>query len=69
MEFPGVSLSSDYTYIYFPLFAYSTRKIAEKIPKGTAIIRDNSVINNCIYESRNYRRNFQNCIPVKKVTE
>ena len=28
----------------FPLFAYSTRKIAENIPKGTAIIRDNSVI-------------------------
>ena len=28
----------------FPLFAYSTRKIAEKIPNGTAISSDNNVI-------------------------
>jgi len=28
----------------FPLFAYSTRKIAEKIPNGTAIKSDKNVI-------------------------
>ena len=28
----------------FPLFAYSTRKIAEKIPKGTAMISESRVI-------------------------
>ena len=27
-----------------PLFAYSTRKMAEKIPKGTAMISESSVI-------------------------
>ena len=28
----------------FPRLAYSTRKIAEKIPNGTAMIKDNAVI-------------------------
>ena len=65
MEFPAcLCCYTNYFYKLAPFFAYSTRYIAAKIPNGTAIKSDSSVIISVLI-SAGIRDAFLNYIPVQ----